>query len=100
VTSLSQTITDYLNGFKQRVDPSVQATMQDATDQLAASGIVNKALGTGQCVPEFSLTDQHGIMRHSQQLLSKPLVISFYRGATSAIGRHPCTGGRLDRNFP
>lgn len=56
--------------------------MVKATEKLAATGIVNRALATGDLMPPFSLPNVHGQIVTSANLLSRgPLVISFYRGS-------------------
>ena len=56
--------------------------MVKATEKLAESGIVNRALTKGDSMPPFSLPNVHGQMVTSADLLSPgPLVISFYRGS-------------------
>jgi hypothetical protein len=56
--------------------------MVQATEKLAASGIVNRALAKGGVMPSFSLPNLHGHPVTSADLLSRgPLVISFYRGS-------------------
>jgi len=78
--TLSQNIAEYIDGFRQRADQNTQSIMQQATQDLIASGIENSALHRGQKIPSFALPNQHGDIRHSQQLLKQPLIISFYRG--------------------
>jgi len=56
--------------------------MVNATEELAASGIVNRALAKGDTMPSYSLPDIFGRIVTSADMLSKgPLVISFYRGS-------------------
>ena len=58
------------------------AIMGKATEDLAASGIVNRALAKGDTMPPFSLPDLHGKTVTTADLLSQgPLAISFYRGS-------------------
>ena len=64
------------------IPPETINIMVKATEELAASGIVNRALGKGNTMPSFSLPDLHGRIVNSEDMLSKgPQVISFYRGS-------------------
>jgi peroxiredoxin len=55
--------------------------MKHATEELRASGIVERALKVGDKAPEFALPNPAGTIISSRTLLEKgPLVISFYRG--------------------
>ncbi|MGH1439036.1 MAG: peroxiredoxin-like family protein [Cellvibrionaceae bacterium] len=79
--SLSEQIEEYKAGFRSKVPETIQATMAKATQSLAASDIAQKAPNTGDKLPTFKLTDQHGKNQTLEQLLSDgPLVITFYRG--------------------
>jgi hypothetical protein len=56
--------------------------MVKATEELSASGIVNRALAKGDEMPSFSLPNIHGRIVTSADMLTKgPQVISFYRGS-------------------
>ena len=56
--------------------------MVRATEELAASGIVSRALAKGDTMPSFSLPDLHGRIVTSADMLTRgPQVISFYRGS-------------------
>ena len=64
-----------------RIPPAALALMKQATDELRASGIVERALRVGDKAPEFSLPNTTGAIVSSHALLATgPLVISFYRG--------------------
>ncbi|MGH7907945.1 MAG: hypothetical protein ACREP6_15080 [Candidatus Binataceae bacterium] len=64
-----------------RIPPDAQALMKQGTDDLRASGIVERALKAGDKAPEFSLPNTAGAAVSSRALLARgPLVISFYRG--------------------
>jgi hypothetical protein len=55
--------------------------MARALEQLKATGQLQKALGVGANMPEFSLEDSRGATFRSQDLLKQgPLVVNFYRG--------------------
>jgi len=56
--------------------------MARALEQLEAGRLLQKALGPGARMPEFSLEDSAGRVLRSQELLQAgPLVINFYRGS-------------------
>ncbi len=55
--------------------------MHRATEELARSGLVDKALKAGERAPDFSLTDANGAPVGLGSLLeSGPVVLSFFRG--------------------
>ncbi len=61
--------------------PEIVATLVQGVEDLIQSGIANKAINTGDSLPEFSLPDEKGNLISSRELLAKgPLAISFYRG--------------------
>ncbi len=56
-------------------------TMDDATQALRNSDIVEQIIKPGDTLPEFTLSDETGAPVTSTALLAKgPLVINFYRG--------------------
>lgn len=68
-------------GFKEQADPESLALMDRATKELGQSGILEKALGSGDRVPEFTLAAARGVEVNSRGLLEEgPLVVTFYRG--------------------
>ena len=77
---------DEIKAFNEKTLASIpQETidiMVKATEKLAATGIVNRALAKEDSMPPFSLPNVHGQIVTSADLLSKgPQVISFYRGS-------------------
>ena len=67
--------------FITKVPPDALATMQQATHDLNASGILAKAVKVGDLAPDFELLDTEGAAVALGDLLDKgPLVLSFYRG--------------------
>jgi hypothetical protein len=77
---------DEIKTFKEKalatIPPETIKIMVKATEKLADSGIVNRALTKGNSMPPFSLPNVHGQIVTSADLLSKgPQVISFYRGS-------------------
>jgi len=64
-----------------RIPDPVKAMMQEATADLAGSGLTEQALNTGDTMPDFELPELNGGHVHLADLLQKaPVVISFYRG--------------------
>ena len=52
-----------------------------ATNELRASGIMERALKVGDKMPEFNLPNTRGVMISSDDLLKNGnLVVTFYRG--------------------
>jgi len=61
--------------------PELVATMLQEVENLVQSGIADRAIHTGQTLPEFMLPDETGSLVSSRDLLRKgPLAVSFYRG--------------------
>jgi peroxiredoxin len=57
------------------------ATVDHAAEELAGSGLAERALKVGDQAPSFELPDGDGMVWRSEELLrSGPLVIVFYRG--------------------
>jgi hypothetical protein len=61
--------------------PEVRAALQRGTEELRASGILERVLKVGARAPEFSLPNQDGVSVSTAALLGRgPLVLTFYRG--------------------
>ncbi len=77
---------DKLDAFKadfegRKAPANVVAIMHKATADLVASGQADRALKAGGRAPKFTLTDAHGKLVSSADLLTRgPLVLTFYRG--------------------
>ena len=57
------------------------ALIQQSTEDLIKSNIMDQVLGPGDLMPPFTLPDTNGQMINSKELLDKgSLVINFYRG--------------------
>jgi peroxiredoxin len=81
MTSLTQQLSDYQAGFKQRAPADRVAMMEAATAQLRATGIESTALQVGAELPALTLSDATGRLVDLKALnASGPLVIVFYRG--------------------
>jgi peroxiredoxin len=79
--SLADAIAEFQAGMLPTIPGEVLQAMQQAGQQIASLGIENRALRSGDRCPEFRLKNAHDREITSGQLLTKPLVISFYRGA-------------------
>lgn len=81
---------DQLDAFRENfeaggppfnVSGTVVATMHRATDELCASGIMERVLTVGDRAPDFILPDYLGKPFDSRAARNRrPLVVSFYRG--------------------
>lgn len=64
-----------------KVPPETWATMQKAKADLAASGILQHTIKTGDKFPDFSLTDATGQQINFADLRAQgPVLITLYRG--------------------
>ena len=78
---LKDNIDAYNAQKKAKVPAEILATMAQATNDLKHSGIEDRALKTGDTVPDFELPDQHGERRRLAGYLAKsPVVLNVYRG--------------------
>ena len=67
--------------FRSRTPQDVQTTMQQATAELAASGILDQTLKVGDSIPDFTLPNATGQTVNIRDLLDRgSVVIAFYRG--------------------
>jgi len=56
--------------------------MHRATEELRASGIMDRVIKVGDRLPSFALPNAYGQEVHSSDLLVRgPLVLTFFRGA-------------------
>jgi peroxiredoxin len=78
---LKDEITAYNKAKREQVPAAILATMAQCTDDLRVSGIENRALGSGDSVPDFELPNQQGEPRRLRDYLAEsPLVLNIYRG--------------------
>ena len=78
---LSKDIAEYKASFTAKVPEDIQATMANATSELANSGIVTQAPLEGDTLADFTLSNQNSKSTSLNDLLTNgPLVITFYRG--------------------
>ncbi|GAA0397007.1 peroxiredoxin-like family protein [Cocleimonas flava] len=81
MSTLKEEIDAYEVVKAQNVPAPTLAIMNDATTDLIATGIENKALKTGDKIPEFSLPNQNNVVSSiTERLDASMLVITFYRG--------------------
>jgi hypothetical protein len=84
--TLQQKLDDFKTQFESggppyNVPKTVIEIFHRATDELRQSGLAERALNSGDRVPEFTLNNQDGNSISSADLLAKgPLVITFFRG--------------------
>jgi hypothetical protein len=77
---------DTLRGIREasakRVPPDKAEIMHRATEDLRASGIMERVIKVGDKLPPFALPNAYGQDVRSADLLAKgPLVLTFFRGA-------------------
>jgi hypothetical protein len=77
---------DTLKGMREasakRIPADKAAIMHRATEELRASGIMNRVIKVGDPLPSFALPNVYGQQVRSADLLPKgPLVLTFFRGA-------------------
>jgi peroxiredoxin len=80
--NLNQELQAFLTTRRAARSEQANRIMDEATATLAASGIVQQALQTGQTAPDFTLPDalgQHISLKH--KLEQGKVVLTFYRGA-------------------
>jgi hypothetical protein len=69
-------------GADQRIPPDKRAIMHRATDDLRASGIMDRVINVGDPLPAFALKNSHGQEVRSADLLANgPLVLTVFRGS-------------------
>ena len=68
-------------GAVDRIPADKRAIMHRATDDLRASGIVDRVPEPGDALPPFALPNIAGDVVRSEDLLARgPLVVTVYRG--------------------
>ncbi|MEM9301495.1 MAG: peroxiredoxin-like family protein [Pseudomonadota bacterium] len=67
--------------FQKQAPADAQAVMAQATDDLRASGILERTIQVGDRVPDFALENQNGETVTLAALRERgPVVVSFFRG--------------------
>ncbi|HKK02058.1 MAG TPA: hypothetical protein VJ955_07820 [Desulfuromonadales bacterium] len=78
---LKDKLANYRQESNARIPAETKALMKQATDELAASGILQTVLKPGDRIPEFKLENHKGRPVSTDQLLrNAPLIVNFYRG--------------------
>lgn len=79
--TLATDLQAYQDQFKTKVPADVQAVMAQATNDLVASGIIDRSLKVGDSLPAITLPNATGDRVSVQAALGNgPVVIAFYRG--------------------
>jgi hypothetical protein len=79
--TLQTKLDEIKDGFKEQADSVSLALMDRAARELEQSEILEKALRSGDRMPEFTLPAARGGEVNSRDLLDGgPLVVTFYRG--------------------
>jgi len=78
---LQEAIAAYNLAKQERVPSEILASMAEATESLKATGIEDRAVKTGDTMPDFVLPNQHGEPRRLQDYLAESsVVLNIYRG--------------------
>ena len=81
MTTLGQQLNEQNAAGRARLDEETLCVMDQATAQIAASGLAASSLSIGAVAPDFSLPVATGAMVSLSTLLTKgPVVLAFYRG--------------------
>ena len=79
--SLTEKINAFRKTMTQNAPPEALEIMHRATEDLRASGIMNKVIKVGDTAPEFELQNAaQKVLRLQDFLANGPLVLSFFRG--------------------
>lgn len=80
--SLEEQLATIRDAAAKQIPAKSLAVMHRATDQLQQSGLADRALGVGDQLPVFTLSNQDGNDVSVSDLLTRgPLVLTFFRGA-------------------
>jgi hypothetical protein len=80
--TLAKTLEGIREASAKRVPVDRAAIMHRATDELRASGIMDRVIKLGDPLPAFALPNANGRTVRSADLLAQgPLVLTFFRGA-------------------
>jgi hypothetical protein len=79
--SLEEKLAAVREASAKRIPPERRAIMHDATQQLRASGILDRVIKPGVKAPDFTLNDQNeNPVTLSHLLASGPVLMSVFRG--------------------
>ncbi len=78
---LQEKLDAYKKGFLKKVPEDALSIMQQATENLRNSDIMDQTIKVGQKAPDFELKNMDGKDVLLSELLKKgPVVLGFYRG--------------------
>ena len=81
MSTLQERLDRMKEGSAKQMPPEAKAIMSAATEELAASGIMDRIPRVGDALPSFALANHDGATVRSEELLARgPLVMTFYRG--------------------
>jgi hypothetical protein len=79
--TLAQTLQSIRDASDKRIPADKAAIMHRATEELRASGSMDRVIKVGAPLPAFALPNADGQEVRSANLLAKgPLVLTFFRG--------------------
>ena len=80
--TLAKTLEGMREASAKRIPPERAAVMHHATEELRASGIMDRVIKVGDALPAFALPTAYGKEVRSADLLAKgSLVLTFFRGS-------------------
>lgn len=81
MATLEETLARIREGSLTRIPEDKRERMHRATEELRASGAIERALAEGDRAPSFELPDSGGALTSLASLLERgPLVLTFFRG--------------------
>ncbi len=79
--SLQSQLEEYKDNFKKTAPKDVYQQMQQATENLRNSGILERILKIGDTAPHFALENGTNKIVRSEDILSQRfMILTFYRG--------------------
>jgi hypothetical protein len=79
--ALQDTLDRIREAAKSRIPPETRAVMERSTEELRASGIMQRVARVGDAAPDFTLPNATGAAIRLADLRARgPVVLSFYRG--------------------
>ena len=79
--SLEKALESIRAASAKKMPEGIRTTLQKATDELRASGILKKVVKAGQALPNFTLQNQNNKPVSSASLLEKSsLILTVFRG--------------------
>lgn len=81
MTTLQARLDRIKAGFVKQASPEILEIVGRATEDVRASGILDRIPRVGTTLPAFELADTEGVAVRSSDLLARgPLILTFYRG--------------------